>query len=351
MQFRVSAIKILILALFFISCNSNMQDSESRDISIFNQNKDSVVFISTNKQIINYATLSKYSVPKGSGSGFIWDKEGHIVTNYHVIKNASSAMVKLHNGKSYKASLVGTYPRRDIALLKIDTPKSELKPINIGDSKNLQVGQSVYIIGNPFGLDWTMTKGIISALNRKIPSSDGILLSRAIQTDAAINPGNSGGVMLNSKGEVIGVNNLIYSPSGGSVGIGFAIPIDLVDRVVTKLIKYKKYIKPSIGIETDERINDYIKRNLGISGVVVLGLIKGSDAENKNLRPAKIYMNGNIDFGDIIVSINGKKVESIEDLDDVLEEQKVGSSVDLGILRDNKIIHLPIKLIGLDSNG
>ncbi len=343
-------IKITLIALFTInSCGSKLTKEEQKNIEIFNNNKDSVVFISTSNKVVDYYTLTKYTIPRGSGSGFIWDKKGDIVTNYHVIAGASNATVKLHNGKSYKAYLVGVYPRRDIAVLRIDAPKKELKPVKLGNSSNLQVGQNVYIIGNPFGLDWTMTKGIVSALNRKVPTNDGMLLSGAIQTDAAINPGNSGGVMLDSSGEVIGVNNLIYTPSGGSVGIGFAIPIDLVKRVVTNLIKYGKYTKPSIGIETDDRLNRYLKRNLGIKGVAVVGVLNGSDAKRKHLIPAKFYMDGTIDFGDIITSINGKKVESIEDLDDELEKQNIGSTVELGILRGNKNITIPIKLMGLDN--
>ena len=339
---------ILILAFTFSSCGSNLTKSEKRDISIFNNSKDSVVYISTSNRVVDYNTLTRYNVPKGSGSGFIWDKKGHIVTNYHVINGANSATVKLHNGKSYKASLVGVYKRRDIAVLKIDAPKKELKPVKLGSSANLQVGQSAYVIGNPYGLDWTMTKGIVSALNRKVPTDDGMLLSGAIQTDAAINPGNSGGVMLNSSGEVIGVNNLIFSPSGGSIGLGFAIPIDLVKRVVTKLIKYGKYIKPSIGIEIDDRTNRYLKSS-GISGVAVLGLVDGSDAQKKGLVPARFYSDGTIDFGDIILAADGKKVESLEDLDDILERKKIGSTVELKILRGDKKITIPIKLIGLDS--
>ncbi len=341
-------ILFLILALTLNSCGG-LTKEEKRNIEIFKKNRDSVVFISTHQRVVDYYSLTRYTVPKGSGSGFIWDKKGHIVTNYHVIDGASIANVKLHNGKSYRASLVGAYPRRDIAVLKINAPKSELKPVKVGSSSNLKVGQSVYAIGNPFGLDWTMTKGIVSALNRKVPSSDGVLMSGAIQTDAAINPGNSGGVMLDSSGRVIGVNSAIFSPSGGSVGIGFAIPIDLVKRVVDKLIKYGKYIKPSIGIETDERINQYLKDTLGIKGVAILGLLRGSDALNKGLIPANFYSDGTIDFGDIIVGVNGKRVESVYDLDDILERQKIGSSVELNIIRGKKRIKVPIKLIGLNS--
>jgi len=355
MSFRALILKTLIVfaVLFNISCSnseksSSNQNNENIAISIFNKNKESVVFISTNKSVVDYNTLTRYSVPKGSGSGFIWDKNGYIITNYHVIAGASSATVKLYNGKSYNAHLVGAYPRRDIAVLKIDAPKDELKPIKVGKSSNLKVGQSVYAIGNPFGLDWTMTKGIVSALNRQVPSNDGILMSGAIQTDAAINPGNSGGVMLNSLGEVIGINSAIFSPSGGSVGIGFAIPIDLAKMVIDKIIKYGKYIKPSIGIEVDDRVNRYLKETLGIEGVAVLGLVKGSDAQNKNLVPAKFYGDGRIEFGDIILAVNGKRVKNIYDLEDILEKLPIGSFANLELLRDGKKAIVKIKLIGLE---
>ncbi len=340
---------LLLLLLTLSACSNSLTESEKRDIKIFKNNRDSVVFISTRKNIIDYNTLTRYVVPRGSGSGFVWDKNGHIVTNFHVIDGASSATVKLHNGKSYNAYLVGFYKRRDIAVLKIDAPKNQLKPVRLGSSEKLQVGQAVYAIGNPFGLDWTMTKGIVSALNRKVPSGDGLLMSGAIQTDAAINPGNSGGVMLNSSGEVVGVNSAIYSPSGGSVGIGFAIPIDTVKRIVDKIIKYGRYIRPSIGIETDERMNRYLKDTLGVKGVAVLGVIRGSDAANKGLIPARFYADGTVDFGDIIVGIDGKKVESSYDLDDILERKKIGSEVNLNILRGNKRLTIPIKLVGLGN--
>ena len=340
---------LIFIIFFFSSCADGLNEIEKNDIKIFEDNKDSVVYISTTKKVVDYSTLTRHTVPKGSGSGFIWDKKGHIVTNYHVIAGANSAIVKLSSGKTYNAYLVGAYPRRDIAVLKISAPKRELKPVKLGSSSNLKVGQSVYAIGNPFGLDWSMSKGIVSALNREVPSDDGLMMSGAIQTDAAINPGNSGGVMLNSSGKVIGVNSAIYSPNGANVGIGFAIPIDLVKRVVNKIIKYGKYIKPSLGIESDERINRYLQRNLGIRGVAILRVIKGSGAEAAGLRGAKFYMDGTIDFGDIILGVNGKRVENIMEIDDVLEKLKVGDVVTLKILRRDKIVNIPVKLMGLEG--
>jgi len=326
-----------------------LTSQEHTNINIFKNNKDSVVFISTSKKIIDYSTLTKYIVPRGSGSGFIWNKNGYIVTNYHVVRGASSATVKLSDGKSYKAFPVGSYPRRDITVLKINAPKDELKPIKVGDSDSLQVGQSVYAIGNPYGLDWTMTKGIVSALNRKITFRDGQVMSGAIQTDAAINPGNSGGVMFDSSGKAIGMNSAIYSPSGGSVGIGFAIPINMVQRVVDKIIKYGHYIKPSIGIESDEITNNYLNHTLNIKGVAILGVLRGSDAYNKGLIPAQLYSDGSIDFGDIIVAVDGKKVSSVTDMDDILEKHKVGDIVNITILRGRDKRVVPIKLTGLNG--
>ncbi len=335
--------------LFFASCANGLNQEEKQNIAIFKKNKESVVYISTSSKIIDYNTLTRYTIPKGSGSGFVWDKKGHIVTNYHVIRGANSARVKLFNGKSYAASLVGVYPKRDIAVLQINAPKDELKPVSLGNSDKLQVGQNVYVIGNPFGLSWTMTKGIVSALHRRVPSSDGSYISEAIQTDAAINPGNSGGVMLDSSGKVVGVSSAIYSPINASVGIGFAIPINLVKRVVTKIILFGHYIKPSIGIEVDERVNEYLHDVYGINGVAVLGVIANTPAAAIPLIPATIYADGTIEFGDIIVKVDGKKVNSIADLDDILDNKQIGDVVKLEILRGHKRIVIPIKLVGLDE--
>jgi len=349
MLVKMLNIAFACVVLSFLAFGGSFNANEQNDIEIFKNSRDSVVYISTNKKVINYYTYTRHTVPKGSGSGFVWDKDGHIVTNYHVIKGASSATVKLRDGKSYNAFLVGSYPRRDIAVLKINAIFSNLKPVKLGSSSNLKVGQSVYAIGNPYGLDWTMTKGIVSALNRKVPSSDGVLVTGAIQTDAAINPGNSGGVMLNSSGEVIGVNSAIYSPSGGSVGIGFAIPIDTVKRVANRLIKYGKYIKPSIGIEIDNRFNRYLARELNIKGVAILGVLRGSDALDKGLISAKFYSDGTVEFGDIIQSVNGKSIKNSDELDNILEELKIGDKVNLGILRNGKKIYIDVKLIGLEN--
>ncbi|NPA82065.1 MAG: PDZ domain-containing protein [Epsilonproteobacteria bacterium] len=317
---------------------------EKTNISIFEHSKDSVVYISTLQTVVDPWSRSVWDVPRGTGSGFVWDKFGHIVTNFHVIEGASSARVRLSNGVDYPATLVGADPSHDLAVLKIDPVLNVMKPVIIGDSKSLKVGQIVYAIGNPFGLDWTMTMGIISALDRVIDEESGAKIKHAIQTDAAINPGNSGGPLLDSAGRVIGVNTAIYSPSGASAGIGFAIPIDLVNRVVSRLIAYGRYVKPSLGIESDDRVNAMLKRRYGIEGVAVLSVRVGSGAYKAGLVPAKFYPDGTFEFGDIILKVNGKRVKSLEELDEVLDNFSIGDRVVLEVLRGDKTIELPVIL-------
>ena len=311
---------------------------EKTNIEIFEKSKDSVVYISTLQTVIDYWSLSVLNVPRGTGSGFVWDEFGHIVTNYHVIEGASEARVRLSNGQDYKAVLVGADPSHDLAVLKINPVFGVMKPVMIGTSKDLKVGQIVYAIGNPFGLDWTMTTGIISALDRVINEGEGVKIKHAIQTDAAINPGNSGGPLLDSAGRVIGVNTAIYSPSGASAGIGFAIPVDLVNRVVSQLIAYGKYIRPSMGIESDDRMNALLKKRFKIEGVAVLNVIPNSAAFDAGLVPAKIYPDGSIIFGDIIIAADGKKINSLEDLEEILDEKSIGDVITLEILREGKKI-------------
>ncbi len=318
---------------------------EKTNIKIFENAKDSVVYISTSQTMVDPWSMSVFNVPRGTGSGFVWDKAGHIVTNFHVIEGATEAKVRLSNGFYYDAFLVGADKSHDLAVLKIKPALSAiLKPILIGSAKDLKVGQIVYAIGNPFGLDWTMTMGIISALDRYLDEGNGVKIKHVIQTDAAINPGNSGGPLLDSAGRVIGVNTAIYSPSGTSAGIGFAIPIDTVNRVVSQLIAYGKYVPPSLGIESDDRINKILDQRYGIKGVAVLAIAPGSGAFKANLRPAKFYPDGSIVFGDIILKIDGKRVESFQELEEILDEYRIGDEAVLEILRGDKKITVKITL-------
>lgn len=317
--------------------DNGLTAQEQHNIRLFEESAPSVCFITTTTIRRNYYSRNVQEIPSGTGSGFIWDKEGHIVTNYHVIQNADRATVTLSDGTTYQASKVGEAREKDLVVLKIDAPRSKLTPIPLGSSANLRVGQSVYAIGNPFGLDQTLTTGIVSALGREINSVVGIPIRDAIQTDAAINPGNSGGPLLNSSGRLIGVNTAIYSPSGASAGIGFSIPVDVVTWVVPDLIKYGKLNRPMIGIELARPLRN-------ITGAIVLNVVEGSPAEYAGMKAVSLDKKGNILLGDIIVAVNEEKITSNSDLYLALEGHKAGEEVIFTVSRDEKLIDLPIKL-------
>lgn len=233
-----------------IAPRGELTADERNTVEIFALTSPSVVHITTARQALNLFTLNVLEIPQGTGSGFVWDEAGHVVTNFHVIQGADAARVTLADQSTWRAKLVGVYPDRDLAVLRIDAPPERLHPIPIGESKGLKVGQKVLAIGNPFGLDQSLTTGVVSALNREIESITGRTIRGVIQTDAAINPGNSGGPLLDSAGRLIGVNTAIYSPSGASAGIGFAIPVDEVNRIVPRLIREGRIRRPVLGIAT-----------------------------------------------------------------------------------------------------
>lgn len=317
---------------------------EKSTIEIFEKSKGSVVFINTQEQVLDVWTRDVLSVPKGSGSGFIWDDAGHVVTNFHVIQGANEAHVKLADGRDYKAALVGASPAHDIAVLKIGIAIKHPSPVPIGESRNLKTGQKVLAIGNPFGLDWTLTTGIISALNRSLSGESGDIIEHLIQTDAAINPGNSGGPLLDSAGRLIGMNTAIYSPSGASAGIGFAVPVDTINRVVPQLIREGKYIRPTIGIAADEEINQRLMDAFNVKGVFVLRVAKGSTAEVAGLRGARFSRDGSIVPGDIIVAVEGKPIDSVGKLLAELDEYKVGDTIRLVVLRGRGRVEVSVAL-------
>jgi S1-C subfamily serine protease len=327
-----------------ITPRGELAGDERATIDLFERSRNSVVFITTKQAVMDFWGRNVTSIPRGTGSGFIWDDAGHIVTNFHVIQGASEASVKLVDGRSFRASLVGASPEHDIAVLKIGIGFKGPPPIPVGTSGDLKVGQRVYAIGNPFGLDWTLTSGIVSALNRSLNEDDGSLLEHLIQTDAAINPGNSGGPLLDSAGRLIGMNTAIYSPSGAAAGIGFAVPVDLVNRVVPSLVRDGHYEQPSIGIRVDERLNERLEEATGIEGAFVLRVAKGSSAEEAGLRAAKISREGEFFGGDIIVSVNGKKIESVSRLLATLDDYRIGNTVRLGVKRGKQLIEVPVRL-------
>ncbi len=318
-----------------------LNNAELATINLFEGAAPSVCFITTSNLRQDFFSMDVTEIPRGTGSGFLWDMEGHIVTNFHVIQGADRAKITLANQESYEAELVGTAPNKDLAVLKIKAPRSVLQPLPKGDSENLRVGQSVYAIGNPFGLDQTLTTGIVSALGREIESVGGIPIRDAIQTDAAINPGNSGGPLLNSSGRLIGVNTAIYSPSGASAGIGFSIPVSVVKWVVPDLIKYGKITRPTLNIEITP--TNWVKR-YNLEGPLVMGVAPGGAAEQAGIKATKRNRYGDLVLGDIITSINNQKISSYEDLVLEVEKYQPGDMVAVGLLRDGKPVKVRVKL-------
>lgn len=316
---------------------------EQTTIAIFEAARDSVVSITTASRVVDFWTRSAHEVPRGSGSGFIWDDRGHVVTNNHVIAGATRATVRLADGSAHPARLVGTAPDHDLAVLRIDPGAERPLPLAVGLSSDLKVGQSVFAIGNPFGLDWTLTTGIVSALDRELPTGPGTVIRGLIQTDAAINPGNSGGPLLDSAGRLIGVNTAIYSPSGSSAGIGFAVPVDSVNRVVPQLIATGRYAPPVLGVVHDPR-GDALLARAGLVGVMVLDVLPGSPAARAGLRPAALTPDGRLRLGDVILSLDGVATQTSADLLAALDARQAGDSVRLEILREGARTEVEITL-------
>jgi len=329
-----------------VTPRGDLGPDEKSTIDLFQKAKPSVVYIDTRARVFDPWTRNVFSVPKGTGSGFIWDERGDIVTNLHVVEGASEARVRLADGRDSMATLVGSSPAHDLAVLKVSV-STALAPVPIGTSSDLKVGQKVFAIGNPFGLDWTLTTGIVSALDRSLPSEDGRSLNEhVIQTDAPINPGNSGGPLLDSAGRLIGVNAAIFSPSGASAGVGFAIPVDTVNRVVPQLIGKGKYLRPTLGIDVDEGLNQIVTDRLGIHGVAVLKVTPGSGADTVGLRGVRAAADGRIVPGDILVAMDGKAVDSVPRLLTRLDDHRVGDRVQLRVLRDGRPMDLTVVLQG-----
>jgi S1-C subfamily serine protease len=327
-----------------ITPRGELSADEKATIELFERSRNSVVFITTKQAVFDPWSRNVTSVPRGTGSGFVWDDAGHVVTNFHVIQGASEASIKLVDGRSFRASLAGVSPEHDIAVLKIAIGLKGTRSIPVGSSADLRVGQRVYAIGNPFGLDWSLTSGIVSALNRSLAEEDGSLLEHLIQTDAAINPGNSGGPLLDSAGRLIGMNTAIYSPSGAAAGIGFAVPVDTVNRVVPDLIRNGRYEEPSIGVQLDERLNERLEQVTGIEGAFVLRVAQGSAAAAAGLQAARISRDGEVIGGDVIVSVNGKKIDSVSRFLVTLDDYRVGDTIRLGVQRGGRLLEISVRL-------
>jgi S1-C subfamily serine protease len=317
--------------------------AEETVIALFEATRPSVVSITTSSRVFDPWRQRGQDVPRGTGSGFVWDRDGHIVTNYHVIEGASEAHVGLADGRLLPARLVGVAPSHDVAVLRVDTGRDRPAPIPLGESGNLRVGQSVLAIGNPFGLDWTLTTGIVSALDRQIPGPGGTAIEGLIQTDAAINPGNSGGPLVDSSGRLIGINTAIFSPSGSSAGIGFAVPVDTVNRVVPQLIRTGTYRPPVLGILHDERVNALARRQ-GIEGVLVLDVVPGSPAAAAGLRPARQDSSGQILPGDIVTGLGARRIATSSDLRAALDQHVPGQTVEMTLERGGREVTMQVTL-------
>jgi S1-C subfamily serine protease len=325
-----------------ITPRADLTQLEKTTVDLFAQRSRSVVHITTVKLETDIFRLNALAVPQGMGSGFVWDTEGHIVTNYHVIREASGARVTLADQSVWQADLVGKSPRNDIAVLRIRAPKDVLSPIAVGSSQDLAVGQQVYAIGSPFGLDATLSTGIISGLGREIEGLTGLPIHGAIQTDAAINPGNSGGPLLDSSGRLIGMNTSILSPSGASAGVGFAVPIQIIARAVPELIKYGREVRPTIGAQYAA---DAITRRFGLRGALILETAKDSPAEKAGLRPTRQEIaTGRIVLGDCIIAIDGKPIQTDTDLFLALEQYKAGDKVKLTVFRNDASVDIEVEL-------
>ncbi len=317
--------------------------SDTEATALYKRASPSVVAVANHALVRRgFFNFQIYEVPQGAGSGFIWDKHGHIVSNYHVVHQASTLAVTFPDGSRYDAQLVGIAPDYDLAVLKINAPSEKLVPVELAPSRDLEVGQTVYAIGNPFGLDTTLSSGIVSALGRTITSMTERRISDVIQTDTAINPGNSGGPLLDRRGQLVGVNTAILSPSGAYAGIGFAVPSDTVARVIPQLIEKGRVTRAGLGVEL---LPDHVTARAGVSGVAVYAVYEQTPAASAGLEGVGVSRMGALVFGDIITAIDAVPVRTIEDLRAALDPRQPGESATLTLLRDGKTRDVKVTLI------
>lgn len=325
---------------------AELSEFSRNNIQVFKHASPMVVYV---HNMLNYQELFSDNiteVQQGTGSGFVWDNKGHVVTNFHVIKEADNIAISMKNGRRFEASIVGVEPRKDIAVLKITLEQKFESTFNqmIADSSSIFVGQKAIAIGNPYGLDHTLTVGAISALGRTMKSVAGTTIKNMIQTDAAINPGNSGGPLLDDRGRLLGMNTAIFSRTGSNSGIGFAVPSNTVNRIVSELIAHGKISLAGLGIF---RIDDAVAKSLKIKGVIIASVVKNSGAAKAGLQGTLRLRNGQIRIGDVIVGINGSKVSNYDDLYHLLERKKAGERVKVRYLRDKQFYEVTVELMPL----
>jgi S1-C subfamily serine protease len=319
-------------------------EDERNTIAVFRAVAPSTVYVTQTRIVEDWFAGTAQEVPAGSGSGFVWDDKGHVVTNFHVVDGARSVTVTLQDQKTYDAQIVGLEPRKDIAVLKIDAPATSLVPIRVAKGGQIEVGQKTIAIGNPFGLDHTLTTGIVSAIGRQVQGAGGVTIRDMIQTDAAINPGNSGGPLLDSQGQLIGMNTMIYSKSGSSAGIGFAVPVATIARTVPQIIKTGRAEQVGLGIVPDPV--GRLERQLSMRGVIVLQVAEASPAAKAGIHGLQRTRRG-IVIGDVIVGVDGKRVDDFDALYTVLDTHKAEDVVKVSILRGDKVVDVDVKLIVL----
>jgi len=328
------------------SGNSRLTEDERNTIEIVKKTRNSVVYITNLQYVRDFFYSSDQPVARGSGTGFVWDDEGHLVTNFHVIDEGDKFMVSLPDQRQVEATLIGRDATKDIAVLKLGQRVAGLAPVTIGTSRDLQVGQKVIAVGNPFGFDHTVTTGIVSALGRSMLGAGDVTIRDMIQTDASINPGNSGGPLLNSSGELIGMNTMIASPSGASSGVGFAVPVDTIGKIVPQIIRFGKVTRPDIG--GVQFVRDEIARRAGLEGAVVLQVSRGSQAYELGLRGLTRDNYGRLLVRDVVTGIDSKKIGSWDDLFSALDGYKIGDTVTLTLEREGKARRVAIQLTGTD---
>lgn len=316
-------------------------EDENNSIKVFQTVAPATVFVTNTRVVLDFARRP-IEVPAGSGSGFIWDTLGHVVTNHHVVQGSRRFSVTLHDHRSFDAQLVGSDPRKDIAVLKLIDAPGDLKTIRVERGVEVSVGQKTLAIGNPFGLDQTLTTGIVSALGRSVPGIAGVTIRDMVQTDAAINPGNSGGPLLDSSGRLIGMNTMIYSRSGSSAGIGFAVPVSLIARVVPQIIRTGKPERVGLGIIIDP--SQEFERRYGIRGMIVHEVPPESPAARAGLRGLTVTRGG-MRLGDVIVGIDGQAVESYDDFYNIVDRHEPGDKVKLRVRRGNEVLELEVELV------
>lgn len=328
-----------------VSAPPALGDDERATIGVFEQASPSVAFIVNRAIRRDFFSLNPIDIPQGSGSGVVWDESGHVITNFHVVYGADAVMVVLSENQEYEARVVGVDPDHDLAVLHIRAPQETLVPLPIGSAHDLLVGQKVLAIGNPFGLDHTLTTGIVSAIGRTMKSMTGRTIEGVIQTDAAINPGNSGGPLLDSSGRLIGINTQIVSPSGAFSGIGFAVPVDMVNRIVPQLIRHGKVIRAGIGVSV---VADRITARWGVKGVVIRKVTPDGPADRAGLKGLRSVDGGRISLGDVVMAIEGEAVRTVDNLLTILDRYEVGDRVHVEVERDgaSRTVTLRLQAVG-----